>query len=421
MVCAALLFVFLGWAKPGEKARLADLADQALRQSQPTYPGSRPFQLEAHIVETTNPQSAYRAKIEEFWVSPGKYRRVIEAPEFAQTLVVNGEQVYEKNTGDYYPWWLHELVTAIFDPLSPMGEALARSTAEIPKPGAAGAQGTCSDVRMRTDRWVVCFDSRGLLQSVFMKGYGVEFKDYKKFLSKQVARTIESDPEPGTHLEVKIDSLAELASPDESMFAVKESSPAAERIRTVRIDEELVRKMATGSTEIDSPSTGEGRTTGGCAVYISADRQGRVREAWPGGCDNAGLEDPLRDQVKRWKLKPAVVGGLPVQINSLVTFTFHSVLDPSKALPTLSDEEVRHLAFHTVDPVFPPGTASKVTQVTLNISLDETGKLTGAGPGEGTPTDLFLAAYAAVTQWRFRPYLLNGRAQYVHATLVIPV
>ena len=135
IVCAALLFVFLGWAKPGEKARLADLADQALRQSQPSYPGSRPFQLEANIVETTNPRSAYRARIEEFWVSPGKYRRVIEAPEFAQTLVVNGDQVYEKNTGDYYPWWLQGLVTAIFDPLSPMGEALTRSTAEIPKPG----------------------------------------------------------------------------------------------------------------------------------------------------------------------------------------------------------------------------------------------------------------------------------------------
>jgi hypothetical protein len=417
----AFLSAFLGSAEAGDKAKLADLAEHALAQSQLTYPNSRAFHLQAVIAETSNPKSEYQAKIEQFWVSPKKYRRIIEAPGFAQTLIRNGDQVYEKNVGDYYPWWLNEFVTAIFDPLSPMGDTLKQSGAEIPKPGAGGMSEACSDLRTRTDRWVVCFDSRGLLESVFMKGYSVQFKDYQRFRDKQVARTLEDDPEPGTHLKAKIVSLVELTNADENLFAVTRTTPPVDQIKTVRIDEDAVRKIATGSTEIDWPSTGEGLTTGGCAVYISADRNGQVREVWPEGCDNPGLQDPLREQVRKWRLKPAVSDGVPVQINSLLTFTFHSALDKSKALPTLSDAEVRKLAFYTVDAAFPPGTESKRKQVAINISLDETGKLAGAGPAEDTPNELFIAAYAAVSRWRFHPYLLDGKPQYVHARLVIPV
>jgi hypothetical protein len=62
--------------------------------------------------------------------------------------------------------------------------------------------------------------------------------------------------------------------------------------------------LAVNSAEIDWPTVGEVLTTVGCAVYISADRKGQVREVWLSACDNAALQDPLRDQVKQWKLKP---------------------------------------------------------------------------------------------------------------------
>src|SRR5215472_84471 len=53
-----------------------------------------------------------------------------------------------------YPWWLNEFVTELFDLLSPMGEALKQSGAEIPKPGASGWSEACADhLRIRTDRW----------------------------------------------------------------------------------------------------------------------------------------------------------------------------------------------------------------------------------------------------------------------------
>jgi len=59
-------------------------------------------------------------------VSPEKWRRSIQSPGFAQTLIVDGDKISEQDTGDYYPFWLRELVTALVDPL-PMVESLKRT------------------------------------------------------------------------------------------------------------------------------------------------------------------------------------------------------------------------------------------------------------------------------------------------------
>ena len=90
-------------------------------------------------------------------------------------------------------------------------------------------------------------------------------------------------------------------------------------------------------------------------------------------------------------------------------------------MPQLSDAEVRKLAFYTVDPIFPPGTAGRLKEVVVNISVDQTGKFTGGGPASEMPNDVFFAAYKAVTEWRFHPYMQNGKAQYFHATVTFPV
>jgi len=152
-----------------------------------------------------------------------------------------------------------------------MLSTLKQSDSQIPRPGDRTQ--ACSDLRFRADRWVICFGgSHGLLQSVFMKGYSAEFKDHKKFGDKNVARLIENDPEPGTHLQATIVSLAEFTQLDAKMFEVPTITPENQRIGTIRVDEETVRKISLNGTEINWPTVGEGLTTGGCAVYISADR-----------------------------------------------------------------------------------------------------------------------------------------------------
>jgi hypothetical protein len=388
-----------------------------MQQSQLTLPGSKPFHLHAVIRETTEPNSDYQTKIDEYWVSPTKWRRAIESREFSQTLVVNGDAVSEQDKGDYFPYWLKNFVTAMMDPL-PMMSILKQSNVQVGKPQGSEQSTTCADLHARVDRWVICFEgSHGLLASVFTKGYSAEFKDFKKFGDKRVARRITTDPEPGTNLEVRITELTELTQPDEQMFVVSQSTPPSERIKSIKVDEQVLRKLSLGSTEIDWPPVGDGLTTGGCAVYVSADRAGHIREAWPEGCDSASLQDPLREAVKKWRLKPAISDGAPVQVEALLGFTFHTTVDKSRDVPELSDKEVRKLVTDAAEPVFPPGSMPKGTEVIVQISIDETGKLAGIGNTHSLADPVFFAAYVALQKWHFSPYIKGGKPQYFHANV----
>ena len=418
LTLVASLLAANGLASDKDKVSLGVLADQAVQQSKLILPGSKAFHLKIAIVETTNPDSSYHAQVEQYWVSPTKWKRTIESPHFSQTLVVNGDAVSEQDTGDYFPFWLNELITAAVNPL-PMLDALKKANIELAKPHGSEKSTVCADLHARVDRWVICFaGDHGLLESVFTKGYAVELKEYQNFGERRVARRIVTNPEQGTTIEAKITALTELTQPDDQMFAVRESTPLANRITSVKVDEDTFRKLSLSNTEIDWPPTGGGSATGGCAVYVSADRSGNVREVWPEGCDNNGLEEPLREQVKKWHLKPAVSDGAPVQVEALLSFAFHTAVDNSRPLPELSDAEVRKLATNIVEPVFDPRSAKSGTQFAIQISVDETGKLTGAGPAPGVDTAVFLAAYGAVTKWHFAPYIKDGKPQYFHATLI---
>jgi hypothetical protein len=404
-----------------EMVSVAEMAERALQHSQLTFPGARPFHLTATIAETTDPNSDYRAKIEEYWVSPTKWRRTIESPGFSQIRTVNGDAVFEKNTGDYFPVWLNQMLTALFDPL-PMLSALKQGNAQMPRPGGGMNSTACADFHSRIDRWVICFEgSGGLLSSVFTKGYAAEFKDYAKFGEKRVARRIVDNPEPGVTLETRITSLVDLTSPDETLFEISQPTPVADQIRRVRVSDDTLRSLVQGGTEIAWPTVGAGPFTGGCAVYVSADRAGHVREAWPEGCDNASLQDPLRDAIKAWLLKPAVADGATVQVESLMGFTFHAELDSAKALPLLSDAELRKLAKHIVEPNFPANSGLPGTEFIVQISVDENGKLTGLGNTHKLSGPVLKAIYAALLKWDFSPYLRDGKPQYFHADVVFRV
>ncbi|HJZ63787.1 MAG TPA: hypothetical protein VKD70_05680 [Candidatus Acidoferrum sp.] len=67
----------------------------------------------------------------------------------------------------------------------------------------------------------------------------------------------------------------------------------------------------------------------------------------------------------------------------------------------------------------PPDRGKPGTESSINISVDETGKLTGAGPGRGTSDRAFFAMYGALTKWQFRPYLKDGKPQYFHGVLTL--
>jgi TonB family protein len=316
-----------------QKISLAEAASKAVDQSKLTLPGSTPFHLKVTIAETTNPDSEYKAEVEEYWLSNEKWRRTIRSPHLAQTLIVNGDKAFERNEGDYYPWWLTDLVTAVFDPL-PMLQQLRQINTQIMKPSGSENSSSCSRLQSQEGYLVFCFKSaRGLLGSVVTPGYAAEFKDYQTFKDKQVARRIISFPEPGTTIEAKIIELTELESASEDLFAIQQPTDPQKRLSSIRVSEETARKLLLNAPDIVWPSVGKNPISGRMALYVSVDKEGHVREVWPKGSDNSDLEDPARDQVRKWQFKPAAANGVPVQMETVLTFTFRTKLEDSKKKP----------------------------------------------------------------------------------------
>ncbi len=84
--------------------------------------------------------------------------------------------------------------------------------------------------------------------------------------------------------------------------------------------------MTAGNGEIVWPAVRSGNLRGNLGLYMAVDAEGKVREAWPLNSDNAGLDDPVRDQVKKWKIAPIKdSAGNPVQAEGPLGFRFETV------------------------------------------------------------------------------------------------
>lgn len=424
----SLFFVMLiGIVTPAQTHRtipLGDAIDRALRKSQLTLLGSAPFHIKFSIRETTNPQSERHAEVEEYWISPEKYRRTIQSPAFSQTLIVNGNAVTEINTGDYYPYWLYQVVTAVFDPV-PFAAQIQQTKQVISEPSGGASERVCSNLHLRVDRIMVCFDGSGRLQSVFTKGYNADFKEYEKFGARQVARRVVTEPEYKSEIDAVVATLDPVPQPPDDLkddsgkplFEVTTPTPAAERIQILRIGEDAMRSLVIGSTDIAWPTVVGGQNSGGCGAFLSADRSGNVREEFPAGCDNAGLDEPLHEALLKWKLKRPVVNGIPVQVTALMGFPFKVHVEAAPAVTELSEQDARKLASSKVEPIF-PSAARRGTKVEVIISIDDDGTLLSAAPGPNQDMNtLFFPAYNAVSHWKFSPYVENGKAVPFKATI----
>src|SRR5580658_5472879 len=157
-----------------QQISVGEAADHAVSLSKLTAPGSTPFHLKAKIGEKDPPGSDFKADVEVFWVSPEKWRSSITSPDFSQTLILNSGKFSEQDTVDYYPFWLHELVTAMLDPL-PMLDSLKQTNALLAKSSGAAESTSCARFQIKVGVppvensafYVFCFSpDHGLLDDV---------------------------------------------------------------------------------------------------------------------------------------------------------------------------------------------------------------------------------------------------------------
>jgi Gram-negative bacterial TonB protein C-terminal len=405
---------------------IGDAVEHALTQSQLTLPGSPAFHLKAQITNSVNPASDYKAEIEEYWLFPEHWLRRIDSPAFSQTLVVDGDKISEQNQGDYYPFWLRNLVTAIFDPL-PMREQLLRFNGELELPTDSAESNSClqfsSPAGVPPVRASIpyrfCFRGKsGRLEEVITPGYKAHFDDYKPFKGRMVPRRITADLAPDAILEAKITQLDDVLPPDRTLFTVDQPTPQAEQLKSTQVSEGIARKIAVAAPEISWPPVREGKATGTLTIYISADKLGQVREVWPVASDNPELNAAAREQVQHWRFQP-YVNGVPMQMESVLTFAFNAVMGPP--IPLLSNAAARKLATHIVEPTVPPRKAAKGTRFTLRIRVDEEGKLVRIQNLQNAKAVLAAAGERALKQWQFHPYLRDGRPDRFDADIVLTV
>jgi hypothetical protein len=280
----------------------------------------------------------------------------------------------EQYSGDYAPFWLRNLLNGIADPL-PQHKQMEGM--QQPFRVVEGVHSS-SCMRDLPGHIQICIEGEhGAFDFILSAPGGLEFHDYQPFHHQWIARKLISNPESGTTLQLT-STDANLAWP-------------------------LVRS---------------GNTKGSVRVFLGIGPDGKVREVWPAGSDNGEIEDFARQKIKDWQFSPYLLNGQAVAVSTYWTMPFETKI--GIPLPELSDAEVRKLASNMVEPVFAPGTAKPGQELRVSIAVDEQGKLTGVGNPGGLGQS-FMAIYAAVSQWKFKPLVQDGKAQYFHAWLVFKV
>ncbi len=277
-----------------KKIPIGRLLDQMVHRSTLAEPGGRPFYLKATITDSRDAKSEFNGTVEEYWVSPTKYRRVVKLRDFSQTRIVNGDRIYEENTGDYFPVNDEMLADEIVDPLPKKAvDLMNRLGMEATEPG--GAEGQCMAEKYFDDegtetRVLLAYNCKtGLLIYLWSPSccYGV-MTDYKKFHDKLVAFGTQDDP-----INIHVDTLRDLDSPDETLFAISETTPPANRLTTTQIGEKAARQLISDQKESHWPAVKNKPAVKSIDVYLVIGRDGSVKEASSYG----PVEQPVKDAV----------------------------------------------------------------------------------------------------------------------------
>jgi len=343
------------------------------------------------------------ATIEMFWASPNKWRRRVVSNEFAQTVIVNGDQVFEHDSDNYFPVGLHAVTTAMVDPKPLLEEYKPEGILLTKANGASTESGTtCFDPNHK----MCVMHAFGLKETVAVPGHTVDFMDYKEFHGKRIARRLIYTVSVGDYLTAEITDLEDLKNPDESMFAITAATPRELQIVSATLQEPDLRSLAVETPQIIWPQALDGAETGKASFYIAIDPKGRLREVLPVKTCNERTNDSAIRQIKSWKFKQATKDGFPVQAEGILSFDVNTrAWGP---VNTLSNEEMRKMASNVVEPIVPPGAFPPNSVYKLWVAVDIDGGVLEKIAAGGPPM-LFGPCDAALRQWRFRPIMENGQ------------
>jgi hypothetical protein len=323
-----LLVVFLLLSQlavaSANKIPASKLLDEMIHRSTLAELGGKPFHLKATITDRDDAKSEFNGTVEEYWLAPTKWRRVIKLRDFSQTRIVNGDAVYEDNSGDYFPLHDEMLANEIVDPLPKSAVELIKKLDLAGREPGSG-EGQCmaekyfNDSEGKETRVLLAYNCKtGLL--IYLSSpsccYGV-MTDYRKFHSKMIAFATKDDP-----INIHIDTLRDLDNPDETLFAISQSTPLDKRITTEKVSETEARKLIAEKFEIQWPDIKRKPGDNRMSVNLVIGRDGRVKEAWSYSPIDNATEDAALSAIRKWTFSPQRVDGIPTQVETTLIIPF---------------------------------------------------------------------------------------------------
>jgi TonB family protein len=166
------------------------------------------------------------------------------------------------------------------------------------------------------------------------------------------------------------------------------------------------------------------RIEGLVMIEATADENGDVVDAkvMPAKNPQPLLEEAALAAVRQWKYEPFLINGKATAVTFTVTMNFALQKDKEAALASDASKDHPKL-LKKVSPVYPKEAAREGIEglVKIEATADENGDVVDAKvlPSENPRPLLEEAALAAVRQWKYEPFLKDGKAVPVTFTVTM--
>lgn len=308
---------------PFEQAARTAALKSALAQ-----PGAAPFHLRAEISDQKNHDPQWDAKVEEWWSSPTRYKRVFHCARFSQTLIVDGAKVQETDSGPVFPELLRNLTVELTNPIPRLDELAALHLSVMPPDGTPGqivtrykiATTDGAGITGSMDASVAIDRQTGLMVYGGNLDWDVALHDFATFHNLQVPRRLTAQTQGGPRLTAQITLLEDLSSADAGLIRVTKSTPAARQLRVVVVPEPELRKLALHTPAPHWPAIAASAPSGTITMRVVVDRSGQVQSVDNFFPNNSALEAAAERQLLGWRFRPYLDHGAPVQVISTLTF-----------------------------------------------------------------------------------------------------
>lgn len=403
---------------PFEKLPPTEAIEKSLKESSLSA-SPKPFHA---ILAIGDPATPYSGKLEVWWQSSTLYKTVLTSPAFNQTRVVNGSQVQETNQGDYYPRWLQNFVDGILNPIPPnpdfshTGGVVMLS--EYSQRSCVSRNDKVNGITVDLTWGILCFaGSEPRLLSTLTVNSNLEFSDWQRFGHQQIPRTLTTDVLDYKPITAHLTTLEELKHPDSALFEIANPTPPAQQMQTAFVSTLKEESLVETVPEIHWPTVREGKTEGYMIVYARTDRTGQVRETAKHNSDQAGLESFGMQQALRYKFKPLVVDGIPVQMEMPLVLHFSTTIaDP---VPVLTGADLKNQISGCKITLTAAEAPPRDRIVRTRVSVNEQGKLTGEQFGPWTDTPTVARLTGDLQSCRFAPLLRDGVPTYYKGDLEV--